>query len=136
MNNIQYAHSIYVEDAATLRSPSLYWNQWMIARNARDIGSRRMWLDEMSLEFANHGGRSLCFRDGQMYQLPDLDEAFGDDEDMRWLSLYIACDGSNLMPRHFSNKIERLRLINLFLKFRYPQCISILTPIPILPSDY
>lgn len=136
MNNTQYLQSIHVEDAATLRSPSLYWNQWMIARNARDIGSRRMWLDEMSLEFANHSGRSLCFRDGQMYQLPDLDQAFGDDEDMRWLSLYIACDSSNLMPRHFSNKIERLRLINLFLKLRYPQCVSILTPIPTLPSDY
>ncbi len=111
--------TIYIESDVTLKL--IYWQQWMITRNVRDIGSRRDWLDEMSLTFLDCPEFGVEYRDGTAYELPDLDEAFGDDEDMRWLSLYNECDGTNIYPRRQSNKLERLRLINLFLKLRYPK---------------
>lgn len=125
MNKIN--NTAVVEYSKNLLDERLYFIQWMIARNLRDIPSRRAWLDEMSLEFANKGDIDFRYKDGSPYILPDLDYAFGEDDDMRWLSSYISCDGSNVSPRHKSNKIERLRIINIFLKLRYPQCRHLLT---------
>ena len=111
--------SCFVENDPQLKA--CYQNQWFITRNVRDIGSRRAWLDEMSLTFLDCPEFGFAYRDGTVYQLPDLDAVFGDDEDMRWLSLYIECDGSNLYPRRISHRVERLRILNLFLKLRYPK---------------
>ena len=111
-----------------LRDKSLYVSQWLIARNVRDIGSRRDWPTQMSLVFVRHRHVGLCYRDGSPYELPDIDEVFGDSPDFKWFSDYLLCDGSNVYPRHVSTKTERLRLINLFLKLRYPQCCDALSP--------
>ncbi len=119
---------VFVESDDALRAPKLYWSQWMVSKNLRDIASRRTFPTEMSIAFANCTGVVFLYRNGTPYDIPDIDEVFGDDDDFRWLSTYLACDGSGVFPRHISTKKERLRLINLFLKLRYPQCRVMLEP--------
>lgn len=128
---------IIVNYDAELRSEPLYRAQWMIAHNLAypkasnpEIGGipRREWRDAMTITFARHSYLKYQYRSGTLYNLPYVDEVFGEDEDMRWLSLYLEPNYSGLSPLRMSTKIERLRLINLFLKVRYPNLRKHLEP--------
>lgn len=110
---------ISVNYGSELRSDVLYFRQWIICRNIPI--SRRDWPDEMSLAFVRCYDTVFQFKNGVIYELPYIDDIFTDAEDMRWWSLYLESDDSGLTPQRMSTKIERLRLINLFLKVRYPR---------------
>ena len=117
----------YAETDAVLTSSPTYPVQWMIVRNvvmADPEMSRRKLLDDMSLVFFNAGFSRFPFRDGTYYDLPDIiDEVFGNDCDMRAFSYYLQSDESGKHPRRMSRKPERLRVLNLYLKLKYPRFI-------------
>ena len=85
--------------------------------------SRRKLLDAISIAFARAGDCAFRFRGGRPYAVPDIDAVFGNDCDMRWLSHYLEGDGSGDYPKRMSRKPERLRLLHLYLKLRYPRFI-------------
>lgn len=116
----------FAETDEALKNPARYRTQWMIVRNvvmAKKGMSRRKLKDEMSLVFAHAGHAVFPFRNGGRYLLPDIDDVFGKDPDMRSLSHYLEADDSGLHPRRMSRKPERLRVINLYLKLKYPRFI-------------
>ena len=113
---------------AELKNEHKYRQQWIVLRNVMTKNpaekiSRRKLLDEMSLAFANHYHLyDIQHINGATFELPlCLDEVFGNDADMRWLSDYLAHDNSGLSPRRMSKKIMRLRIIYLFLKIKFPR---------------
>ncbi|MEW8626261.1 MAG: hypothetical protein AB2551_10955 [Candidatus Thiodiazotropha sp.] len=118
---------VYVPTDAELLDPPKYRVQWMIARNvvmAAPEMSRRKLLDDMSIIFARNGDKVFRYRNGMPYVLPDIDEIFANDPDMRSLSHYLESDESDYNPRRISRKPERLRIFNLYIKLKHPRFIK------------
>ena len=114
----------FVERDQDLLSSPLYRIQWMITRNLpmrEPKMSRRKLLDEMSKVFSDAGFEVFPYRNGGYYELPDIDDVFGNDDEMRSFSHYLEADESGFCPRRMSRKPERLKLLNLYLKLRYPR---------------
>jgi|GEM_PF-1542169 len=101
-----------------LLSEHYYRRLWLATRNL-DI-PRRSWLDELADTFRDFGGQ-LIKPNGQTYEIPLVDDVFGDDTDMRWLGYYLLADVSGHYPRSKCRKIERLQLLDLYFRIKYPQ---------------
>lgn len=114
---------IYVAIKEELYKESYYRRLWTVARNIKL--SRREWLDEISLAIFKFQGQIL-YPNGTPYEVPDLDEAFGDDPDARWLSYYFKADQTGFEPRAFSRKYLRVQLIDLYVKIKYPKMAKII----------
>ncbi|MES2662123.1 MAG: hypothetical protein V4629_02350 [Pseudomonadota bacterium] len=80
--------------------------------------SRRKLLDLLSIVFSK--GRKFINANESIYELPDLDEAFGNDPDMRSVSHYIEADKTGFFPKRISRKVERLRILTLFVEIEFP----------------
>lgn len=85
--------------------------------------SRRKVLDEISIAFANCQHLNIRHSNGMPYETPYIDDIFSHDDEMRWLSYYLESNKSGSCPRRVSRKPERLRVLNLFIKIRYPRFI-------------
>ena len=95
-----------------------YYRRLRIA--ARNIAiSRRAWLDEIVACFRDYEGL-LQYLSGQPYPIPFVDDVFGDDPDVRWMSDYLATDESGLSPRTIARKMERVQLIDLYFRIGHP----------------
>ena len=108
---------VYVCTDAELKNPHYYNRLWLGARNLKL--PRRKWLDELADCFCAYRGEVL-YPSGQPYELPLIDEAFGDDIDCRWLSYYLMPDATGNYPISKSRMFDRIRLIDLYFKIRYP----------------
>ncbi|MEE8058043.1 MAG: hypothetical protein V3T17_09420 [Pseudomonadales bacterium] len=99
---------IYVATTKELLNMSYYRRLWLAARNISI--PRRAWLDELANTLRDFNG-NVIHRSGIPYDLPLVDEIFGDDYDMRWLGYYLQPDKIGKSPKSISRKLERLRLI-------------------------
>ena len=89
---------------------------WRPARREHpDIGSRREWLDALTLlyDYADH----IMHRDGAPYAMPDIDSVFPDLE-MRWFSYFLQAESCGTRPKSYSRKYDRLEVIHLFCRVR------------------
>lgn len=111
-------YKIILTEPVLLLSEHYYRRLWLAVRNMNI--PRRQWLDELA----------DCFRDtedniyqanGNVYEIPFIDDAFDNDPDMRWLGYYLEADDSGRNPRIKSRKIERLQLLDLYFHIKHPK---------------
>ncbi len=108
---------VVVATTAELKNYHYYCRLWMAARNISL--PRRQWLDELAACFRDYRG-NVMYPSGELFPIPFVDDVFGDDPDMRWLSYYLSTDGSGKKPRSLSRKLQRVQLIDLYFRIRYP----------------
>ena len=122
---------VRVATMAELTNPHYYRRLWIAARNI-PIG-RRKWLDELA----------ACFRDcectivypsGQPFPIPFIDELMGDDPDCRWLGYYLRADPTGTMPSTMSRKLERVQILDLYFRIRYPAYRATFLPVMLFHS--
>lgn len=101
-----------------LMTESYYRRLWIAARNLSI--PRRGWLDKIAACFCDFQG-DIVLSDGKPYDIPFVDDVFGDDQDMRWLSYYLSADKTGKLPRMISRKIERVQVIDLYFRIKHPQ---------------
>lgn len=109
--------TIKVASTTELMSRPYYLRMWLAARNLRM--PRRAVLNAISDSFLSDDFY-VIYPSGEPYPIPDIDEVFGNDPDMRWLSVFLLADITGENPRHFSRKIERLRLLDLYFRIVHP----------------
>lgn len=103
-------------------TPVTYRRTWIIWRNViMPHTSSRKVLDDMSVTFANCRDVELQNYDGTPYELPDLDEVFGNDCEMRSFRHFLEADSSGWRPRRISRKPERLRVLIAYIKVKHPR---------------
>lgn len=108
---------VYVCTDNELMVNGYYINLWRAAKN---VGiPRRQWLDLLADCFCAFSG-DIRWSSGDKYEIPMIDEAFGDDCDCRWLSYYLMPDETGNRPALRSRMYERIRLIDLYFRIRHP----------------
>lgn len=115
--NYQSKRSLKLTHPLALLSEHYYRRLWLAVRNM-DI-PRRDWLDELADTFRDYEG-NITTPEGKPYALPLIDDAFGDDVEMRWMGYYLKPDISGLHPRSKTRKIERLQLLDLYFRIKHP----------------
>jgi hypothetical protein len=113
---IDQDNCVFVATDEELTDIHYYLRVWLAARNIPI--PRRHWLDEMADAFRDYNG-TIFNTDGGVYDVPLVDDIFGDDPDMRWLSDYLRSDASGRAPYRFSPRLDRVRLIDLYLRIRH-----------------
>lgn len=90
-----------------------------IATAALEV-SRRKLPDLIADAIYGFEGRIVC-RNGTPYDLPDIDEAFGNEGTFRWISDFTRF--AEKPPRQVPQRrvLERLRLIDLYFRIAYPE---------------
>tara|TARA_R110002072_G_C7549702_1_gene499103 strand:+ start:32 stop:418 length:387 start_codon:yes stop_codon:yes gene_type:complete len=101
-----------------LLSEHYYRRLWLATRNI--CIPRREWLDELADTFRDYEGEIKTHR-GLPYELPLVDDVFGDDDDMRWLGYYLKPDATGLYPNTISRKVERLQILDLYFRIKHPR---------------
>lgn len=100
-----------------LLSEHYYRRLWLAVKN---VGiPRRAWLDELADTLRDIEG-VIYTHDNDLYDIPLVDDVFGDDMDMRWLGYYLSADITGCQPRSKSRKIERLQLLDLYFQVKHP----------------
>lgn len=82
--------------------------------------SRRKLIDEISNVLYGFEGE-IIWPEGDPFDLPDIDDAFGGDGSFRWLSDFIRF--ADMTPRQSPQRrvLARLRLIDLYFRIKHPQ---------------
>jgi hypothetical protein len=95
---------------------------WKPARalNAR-MRSTASWLKSLTMLYEFDG--QLYFADGAQYRHPEIDDVFQDGSN-RWMGYFLEADETGQRPRRFSNKLERLRLIEAYCQIRLKEQTS------------
>lgn len=105
---------VFVVSVAILNDPVYQKRLWIAARNM--LISRRKWADAIADAIYNFDG-VILLQSGMKWPIPkDIDTTLGSD---RWFSYYFEANG-NGEPRRAVLMLERLRLIDLFFKIKYP----------------
>lgn len=96
-----------------------HFQRLAIATAAMEV-SRRELINVISDEIYAFKGKIL-WDDGRPYDVPDVDDAFGNDGSFRWVSDFIrfAEEAPKQMPQ--GRIMERLRLIDLYFRIRHPE---------------
>lgn len=110
---------IIVATNQELYNEHYYRRLWVVARNLK-IGGRRKILDVISLALFKYQGKILN-SNGTVFEIPDIDEVFGDDPDVRWLSYYFKADKTGDKPNTISRKFQRVQLIDLYIRITRPE---------------
>jgi hypothetical protein len=108
---------VFVCTDSDIRDRAYYNRLWLAARNLNI--PRRKWLDELADCFCAFSGE-IFYPSGERYEIPMIDETFGDDCDCRWLSYYLKPDETGNRPVSRSRMYERIRLIDLYIRIRHP----------------
>lgn len=108
-------HAVFVAPDHKIVLRSFYRDQiWRPARALNeDLSSSTAWFSALELIYDYED--VLYFSDGQKYPLPDLGEEFVDLSN-RWMRNFLEANEEGTGPKHYSNKIERLRIIELFCR--------------------
>lgn len=89
---------------------------WKPARKAHArMRSTAAWLRALTMLYEFDG--RLYFADGGQYRHPEIDDVFQDGSN-RWMAYFLEADATGSAPRRFSNKLERLRLIEVYCQIR------------------
>jgi len=108
---------IVVASTEIFASGHYYRRLWIATRNISI--PRREWLNEIADALRDYDGMILDEYE-RRFCIPLVDEVFGDDPDMRWISYYMRPDNSGDHPVSKSRKFKRLQLIDLYFKIRHP----------------
>ncbi|MGE4069829.1 MAG: hypothetical protein AB7E72_01485 [Lysobacterales bacterium] len=112
-------HCVFLATDEELGDIQYYLRLWIAARNIT-IG-RRSWLDEIANTLRDYHG-TIWASDGETYAIPLVDEVFGDDPDMRWMSDYLRpSDQDCERPARISSLPTRVRLIDLYFRIKHPE---------------
>lgn len=104
---------VVIEAKETLEKLSYQKHLWVAAGN---MGiSRRVWPNVIADAIYNFDG-DIMVDNGMRWPIPLVDDVLGDP---RWFSYYLESDDEG-EPRREVRLIERLRLIDLFFKIKYP----------------
>lgn len=110
--------AVFVASDAKLRNP-LYLKSLKAAMGMLKL-PRRQWRDAIADALCAFKGE-LLYPGGEPYLPPEIDDVFPEGEDQRWVSDF----GKPLEPdktvRLRASVVERVRLIDLFFRLRYPQ---------------
>lgn len=107
------AQNICVATDEQLSNLDYYCSLW---RAVHDAGiPRRAWLDAIADAFRDFEGE-IYHRSGELYDIPLVDDVFGDDPEMRWLGYYLRADDTGSAPKCMSRKLERLRVLDLYFR--------------------
>lgn len=110
---------VFLATDEELSDAHYYLRLWLAARNVQC--SRRAWLDEIADTLRDFEG-TIWTPNGEAYEVPLVDEVFGDDADMRWMSDYLRpSDFDCRKPARISARPSRVRLIDLYFRIRHPQ---------------
>lgn len=109
--------TVYLATPEELQCESYYRRLWIATRNISI--PRRDWLDEIADTFRDFEGRVLEYP-GKAFYTPLVDDIFGNDPDMRWLSYYLKSAYNKNLPQSKSRKIERLQMLDLYFKIKHP----------------
>jgi len=104
---------VFVVSVAILNDPVYQKRLWIAARNM--LISRRKWADAIADAIFNFQG-TILLPSGMRWPIPDVDKVLGDP---RWFSYYFEAD-ENGEPRRSVLMLERLRVIDLFFRIKYP----------------
>lgn len=116
--NLRPQTKFTLTDPALLLSEHYYRRLWIAVKNVTI--PRRAWLDELADLIRDCDG-VIYSHDGKIYDIPLIDEVFGDDFDMRWLGYYLVPDESGDKPKMKCRKIERLQLLDLYFQVQFPE---------------
>ncbi len=111
---------ICVATDTELHNEHYYKRLWIAARDLSAQISRRQWLDEIS-NCLRDCEAEIVYAVGEPYPIPLVDDVFGNDADMRFISAYLKSAPREERPFSKSRKIERLRLIDLYFRINYPE---------------
>ncbi len=96
---------IRVATEEELRSTSYYHRLWIAVRNMEI--RRRDWLDAIADAIRDYDGE-IVDELGQPYPLPEIDDVFTDDFDMRWFGYYLkALRRHRIFKLAYKNMIKR-----------------------------
>ncbi len=112
------ARAIRSASNSELRNP-LYLKDLKAAMRALAL-PRRAWRDAIAEAFRDFEGGFLG-PGGARFEAPYVDDHFPDDADQRWVSAFIANDPEDGPPRLTAKSLERVRLIDLYFRIRYPE---------------
>ena len=99
--NTRKIRKITVASENDLSCEPYYRRLWLATKNI-DIPQRE-WLNEISNALRDFDG-IIVNEYGRRYPIPDVDEVFGDDPDVRWMSYYLKPDHSGkLLPIEAGN---------------------------------
>lgn len=119
---IRKQHRVYVASENDLRSP-LYLNSLKAAMGMLGL-PRRRWRDAIADALCAYEGDFVGPR-GEIYMPPEIDDAFPEHIDQRWISDFIARRFQKGTPvRLHKRSIERIRLIDLYFRLRYPEVVA------------
>lgn len=110
-------NKITVANEKMLASEHYQKRLWIATRN-KPI-PRREWLDEIADALRDYDGM-IVNEYGRKFSIPEVDETFGDDLDMRWIAYYMRPDHSGEYPASKSRKLKRLQLLDIYFKIKYP----------------
>ncbi len=109
--------TIYLATPKELLCESYYRRLWIATRNISI--PRRDWLDEIADTFRDFEG-NVIHCSGKPFCIPEVDDIFGNDPDMRWLGYYLKPVHNRNIPHSKSRKIERLQLLDLYFRIKHP----------------
>ena len=112
---------IYLVTNWQLQDNDYYLRLW---RSVRDLDfSRRIWREKLADMLRDFDG-AILYAPGVPFQVPLVDEVFGNDEDMRWLSYYLKADSAGNSPLIRSRSFDRLRLLDLYIRIYEPDLMD------------
>ena len=111
-------YKVVVASDRQLRRKS-HFQRLAIATGALQF-SRRKLIDEISDELYAFTGK-IVWPDGTLFEVPDIDDAFGGDGSFRWLSDFIRFAEQPPQQHPQRRVIARLRLIDLYFRIKHPE---------------
>lgn len=112
---------VFVASDADLRNP-LYLASLKSAVASLGL-PRRQWRDAIADAVRDHEG-PLLHSDGHVYEPPLVDDHFPEDEDQKWVSNFAKRAGEGKSARLQARVLERVRLIDLFFRIRFPELVA------------
>jgi hypothetical protein len=109
---------IYLVTNWQLQDRNYYVRLWRAVRSLNY--SRRQWRERLSDMLRDYNG-AIHYAPGVPFKIPLVDDVFGNDEGMRWLSYYLKADTSDRRPLMKSRSFERLRLLDLYIRIHHPE---------------
>lgn len=115
--NLRPKRVVTLATNAELKNEHYYRRLWIAVKGFNL--TRRAWIEELAGCFRDFDGE-VVYLSGQHFEIPDLDELFGDDPDMRWMGYYLEPGDKPDFPKSKSWKLERLRMLDLYFRIRFP----------------
>ena len=107
--------TITVASDEELKDPDYYTALWKAVRE--QTFPRRDWLDAIADAIRDFEG-DILNPDGTPFDIPLVDDIFGDDPDLRWIGYFEESKPDIEQPKRVTRKLERLRLLDLYYRLK------------------